>query len=415
MDEGTADEWTNWSGSVTFIPDRIVEPETERELQQLVSRCAEEGRTVRVAGSGHSWTPVVETDGAVVSLENMTGVVSHDPEENGATIRGGTTLEAAGAELQSRNLAMANLGDVSMQMVAGALGTGTHGTGPEFENLAGALVGGRVVTGTGEVREFGEDDPELLRAARVSLGTLGIFSELRLDLVPAYKLQRREYCTTFDEFWDHLDDLVEENRNFDFYWYPRSDEVKLRLLNPPGGGTNEDDLDYARLVTERTDWWHQVIPTHNDIARKFEEMEYAVPADEGKECFLKVRDRVRDRWRGDVGWRVLCRTVAADDAFLSTEYDRETMTISLIQNAELEYWDYFRDVEPIFRTYDGRPHWGKHHTLRAPQLRELYPEWDRFRAVRRELDPEGVFLTDYLSDLLEAETNGNGSTGEDDS
>ena len=129
-------------------------------------------------------------------------------------------------------------------------------------------------------------------------------------------------------------------------------------------------------------------------------MEYALPVEVGLECFERVRDRVLERWRADVGWRLLCRTVAADDAFLSTEYDRETMTISLIQHAELPFDEYFDSFEPLFDEYDGRPHWGKRHGLRAPELRERYPAWDHFLAVRREFDPDGVFLNPYLQRLF---------------
>ncbi len=289
-----------------------------------------------------------------------------------------------------------------MQTVAGAFGTGTHGTGPEFGNLSSVLTGGRLVTGTGEIREFNaEDDPDLLRAAKVSLGTLGIFTEIELDLQDTYKVQRREYCTNWRECKDHIPTLIEENRNFDFYWYPRSDEVKLRLLNGPGGGTDHADLEYATLVKNQTGWWQEAIPAHDDIGRAFDEMEYAVAREDGLECFEKARERVRENWRKDVGWRMLVRTIAADDAMLSTEYDREAMSISCIQSAELEHWPYFTDMEPLFREYDGRPHWGKKHTLRAAELEELYPEWEHFQEIRRDLDPEGVFMTDYLEALLE--------------
>ncbi|OIB59086.1 D-arabinono-1,4-lactone oxidase [Natrialba sp. SSL1] len=402
VDEDAAETWTNWSGSVSFEPDRILEPESEGELQSIVRECVEQGETVRVVGSGHSWTPVVETDGVLVSLSKMTGLISHDADAKTATLYAGTTLEEAGTELHDRNLAMPNLGDVSMQTVAGAFGTGTHGTGPEFENLAGTLIGGRMVTGTGDMREFStEKDPDLLRAAQLSLGTLGIFTEVELDLQTTYKIQRREYCTNWRACKDHIPTLIEENRNFDFYWYPRSDEVKLRLLNAPGGGTDHADLSYATQVEDQTGWWQEIIPEHDDIGREFDEMEYALPVEDGLDCFERVRNRVRERWRADVGWRLLVRTVAADDAMLSTEYEQDVMTISCIQNAELDHWEYFEDIEPIFREYDGRPHWGKKHTLRAPELRELYPEWDRFQEIRRELDPDGVFMTEYLADLLE--------------
>ena len=253
--EATGEVWENWSGGVRFEPDRIVEPESERELQALVRQCRDEGRTVRVAGAGHSWTPVVETEDVVVSLAKLSGVVDHDPDAKEATVYAGTTLGDAGTALHDRDLALPNLGDVSTQTVAGAFATGTHGTGPDFENLAGSLIGGRLVTGTGEIREFSaEDDPDLVRAARVSLGTLGIFTELRLDAQPSYKLQRREYCTTWTDCRDRLPELAATNRNFDWSWYPRSDEVKLRLLNAPGGGTDHEALPEATLVEDETGW-----------------------------------------------------------------------------------------------------------------------------------------------------------------
>ncbi|MFP8953994.1 D-arabinono-1,4-lactone oxidase [Natrialbaceae archaeon A-arb3/5] len=398
-------EWANWSGSLRFEPGELAKPESESELQEIVSQCAEAGETVRVVGSGHSSTPILESEDVLVNLENMSGLVSHDREAKEATLEGGTTLDEAGEKLRQVDLAFPNLGDVSLQMVAGAFGTGTHGSGTAFGNLADRLLGGRMVMADGSVREFSvEDDPEFVRAARVSLGALGIFTEIRLDLQTAYKLERREYCTTVADCWEHIDDLVEENRNFDFYWYPRSDEIKLRLLNAPGGGTPHEDMEYATLVKYETGWWQEIIPQHNSIGRTFDEMEYAVPADVGKDCFLEIRDRIRSEWRGDVGWRVLWRTVAEDDTMLSNEYGRETVTISLLQNAELEFRDYFDDIEDTFLEYDGRPHWGKKHSLRAGELAERYPEWDRFQEIRREVDPDGVFMNDYLTALLEDES-----------
>lgn len=397
-------EWTNWSGNLTVSPEGIAKPESEAEVQELVRHCREAGRTLRVVGAGHSWTPVAATEDLLVSLEEMTGMVDHDPKAGTATIRGGTVLGEATTAFQEVGLAMPNLGDVSMQTVAGAFGTGTHGTGTDFGNLATTLRGGRLVTGTGDVRIFDADD-EFINAARVSLGSLGIFTELELDLAPAYKLTRREYCTTFEDCQSEIERFERENRNFDFYWYPRSDEVKLRLLNGPGGGTDGKDVP-GELVQMETDWWNELIPEHNEIPRKFEEMEYAVPADRAEECFLDVRERIREEWRGEAGWRVLRRTVAADDSYISADYGRETVTMGIIQNAQLEYEEYFRDIEAIFDRYDGRPHWGKRHTKRGGDFRELYPEWDRFHEIRRECDPDGVFESDYMTELFEGEKQG---------
>jgi FAD/FMN-containing dehydrogenase len=394
-------EWSNWSGSLRFTPGQIARPADEGELSALVRHAAEAGQTIRPAGSCHSSTELIAGDDVLVACDRLQGIVATDRDRAQATVQAGTTLERLGRDLAAAGLDFPNLGDVATQTIAGVIATGTHGSGRDLPNLACLLVGGRLVTGTGEIVAFGEDDAGLLRAARVSLGALGIMTQLRLQLVPAYTLQRREYCTTTDAFWAHLDELMAENRGCDFYWYPRSDEVKLRLLNPPGGGTAH--LPYARLVTDDRGPAHQLIPRHSHLPYPFDEMEYAIPAAAGPSCFQEVRERVMARHRRTVGWRVLYRTVAADDAYLSPASGRPTVTISLHQNASLPFWEYFLDIEPVFRAYGGRPHWAKKHTLRAEALRPLYPWWDRFLAVRRRLDPRGVFLTPYLRDLLGVE------------
>lgn len=394
-------EWSNWSRSIRFTPTRIIGPADESEVVTLVRRAADVGQTVRPVGSSHSATGIIVSTDVLVVFDQFQGIVATDHDQRQATVKAGTTLETLGRDLAAAGLDFPNLGDVATQTVAGVVATGTHGSGRDLPNLACLLIGGRLVAGTGEIVAFGEDDTEVLRAARVSLGVLGIMTHLRLQLVPAYTVQRREYCTTMDDCWAHLDELIAENRGFDFYWYPRSDEVKLRLLNPPGGGTAH--LPYARLVADECGPAHQLIPRHSHLRFPFDEMEYALPYEAGPSCFQEVRKRVLALHRRTVGWRVLYRTVAADDAYLSLASDRQTVAISLHQNASLPFWDYFLDIEPIFRAYGGRPHWAKKHTLRAEELRPLYPLWDRFLAVRQRLDPQGVFLTPYLRELLGVE------------
>jgi FAD/FMN-containing dehydrogenase len=230
------------------------------------------------------------------------------------------------------------------------------------------------------------------------MGTLGVLSTITLKLVPAFDVERREYATSTDAALANLDALSVGNRSFDFYWYPRRDDVKLRLVNPVGGGT--DPLPYARELERRQGYGHQVIPTHSGIPHRFEECEYALPAEAGPACFREIRTRVMQRWRHVVGWRVLYRTVASDDADLSPAHGRETVTISLHQNHGLPWRAFFADIEPIFMAYEGRPHWGKKHGQRAESLAARYPRWEGFLRVRERLDPQGTFLTPYLARLL---------------
>lgn len=386
--------WTNWSGSVRFSPAEVARPRDEAELARLVRRAREERQNVRVVGAGHSSSRVVETRDVLVSLERMQGVLHHDVEAAEATLRGGMTIAVAGRELLRRGLMMPNWGDVDYQTVAGAIATGTHGSGLRLTNLATMLVGGRMVTGEGEAVDLNE--PHLARMARCSLGSLGIMTELRLRLMPAYKLRRQEWCMPIDACLEQLDGLAEACRSVDFYWYPRTDAAKVRIANPLDAPL--PPVRDARLVTDKTDWGNRIVPQSRLL--KFDELEYALPARAGTAAFGELRARVKAVHRRSVGWRVLYRFVAPDDAPLSEAYGRETVTVSCHHNAGLPFWDYFLDAETIFRRHVGRPHWGKKHTLGAEELRPLYPEWNGFMRTRQRLDPDGVLLSPYMRELL---------------
>jgi FAD/FMN-containing dehydrogenase len=170
-------EWVNWSGSVRCRPGRIARPRDEAELVDLVQRAARKGCCVRAVGSGHSSSSLVATDDTIVSLESIHGVRCADPNKRIAELSAGTTLQAAGQELFEHGLALHNLGDIDQQSLAGSLMTGTHGTGRHLPILSDAIVGGRLVTGQGDILDVSiEREPELLAALRVSLGALGIFS-----------------------------------------------------------------------------------------------------------------------------------------------------------------------------------------------------------------------------------------------
>ncbi|WP_341718721.1 D-arabinono-1,4-lactone oxidase [Micromonospora sp. FIMYZ51] len=399
--------FVNWSGSLAFTPAGYAEPTTEEEVRELVLRARESGTTLRPIGSGHSSSPLVRTDdGTLVSLDRLAGVI--DQVDECATAWAGTRLKALGEGLYEAGLAMDNLGDVDYQSIAGATATGTHGTGLGFGNLSTQVTGVRLVTGTGEVLEISaEHNADLLPAARLSLGVLGVVTQLTLDVQPRYELRRRSWCAPIEWTLDHLAELQHTNRNMDFYWYPRSDLAQIRTMNR-ADEVAEGEQWTARQVLEADPSAEvrelEIGPTHRTIPQnrelRFEEIEYMIPSEAFPACFAEVRRRILRRHRRTVAWRVLVRTIAADDIWLSNAYGRLTTTIACLQNTSLPYEDYFRDMESVFRHYGGRPHWGKKHWLTARELRPLLPRWDDFQAVRRRLDPDGVFLTPYLARLL---------------
>jgi FAD/FMN-containing dehydrogenase len=383
--------WCNWSRSVRCEPQRIQRPASESELAALL-RSTE--MPVRVAGRGHSHTPLVATDGLLLELEQLSGIEACDPAAREATLRAGTRLSQLGGPLRERGLAMENLGDVDVQALGGALATGTHGTGSRLRSLSNQILGLRLFGADGERLECTEtSQPRVFAAARVGLGAFGVVSAVRLRLLPAYRLHERIWREDVEPALEALAERIASNRHFEFFWLPQKDRLELKTLNP--STLPEGPVPDRRR--ERVGAAHEILPSTREI--RHVEMEYAVPAEHGVACFLALRERMRLR-HPEVVWPIEYRTVASDEIPLSPAYGRETVTLSLHQGAELPYREFFADCEAIFRNVRGRPHWGKIHSLRARELRELYPRWDEFHAVRRELDPRGRFLNDHLRELF---------------
>jgi FAD/FMN-containing dehydrogenase len=407
-------EFRNWSGSISFTPETIAAPKNTSQLLTLVKRAGQRGSTVRPVGSGHSSTPIFSTEDILLSLDHMTGVVEVDAEAGWAKVLPGTGLRDLGEQLAQHGVAMENLGDVDYQSIAGAISTGTHGSGITLGNLSSTVLGGTLVNGTGEEMPFGVDagvpredveSNELLRAVQVSLGALGVLTSLTLRVESAHHLHRLNWITHIDWVLENYAELVRTNRSMDFYWYPRSDLAQVRTLNKPGEEPEltPQDEPYSELKKDVTGPNYEIIP--NDRMLPFEEMEYMLPFDRELAAFRRVRERVKSKHRAEVGWRVLVRTIAPDHALLSnTEAEFRqggpSMTIALLQNNTLPFTRYFNDIEPIFWEFTGRPHWGKKHTLKGTELAVLYPQWDSFHAVRGELDPNGIFMNGYLRELF---------------
>jgi FAD/FMN-containing dehydrogenase len=387
--------WTNWSGDIRFSPTEVRKPTNEEELQLLLQNNNQ--RSVRTIGATHSCSPIFATDQTLIDMGAFKGLHAYNLAERTATIGAATTVEEAGEELFKIGLGMENTGHINKQCFAGAIATGTHGAGKRLTNLSGQVIGIKLVTGIGEIKTFTkEKDPAIMQALRVSLGSMGVFTELTLKLLPLFTLHRRQYCALTEDCMNHLDILMNENRNFCFYWYPRRDDVSIKLWNFPGEGTAE--LPYATLYKQYTGWGKDVLPTPHQL--KYNELEYSLDLQAAPACFEEIRKRILKRHTKEVAWRVLYRPIAADNAYLSNAYGRDTVAITIHQNAVFPYQAYFDDIEKIFQEHGGRPHWGKKHTMKAVELKQLYPMWDEFQRFRKEFDPNGIFLNDYLKSIF---------------
>ena len=400
--------WTNWVGNQSFTPAFAAAPRDVEEVASLVRQAAERGVCVRVAGAGHSFTPVVETDGLLLDLSALRGVLDADAERKRATALAGTRIHDFYEPLWEAGLALRNQGDIDTQQIAGAVATATHGSGTRYTSLSGVVRGVQLVSATGEVRNIGDDEPDLLRAAQVAVGMLGVITRLELDVTDTYRLREQIGLRPWDDVMEHWDQLVSQHRHFGFFWLPSEQSAALYKLE--SHGQRLADQCYVKVYDEvgpdvpdddteghRVDRWYRIFPMVFDP--NFDELEYFVALERAPEALHAMRELMLNRLPDSV-YPLEVRTVGADDAFLSPQYQTATASISVSGKPGTNYWDYLRSIDALLAEFDARVHWGKLHFLTPERLHALYPRADEFIALRRELDPDGVFLNDHLRPLF---------------
>ncbi len=330
------------------------------------------------------------------------------PRPERATALPGTLIRDFYEPLWDAGLALRNQGDIDTQQIAGAVATGTHGSGTGYTSLSGVVRGVRLVTGTGEVREIGEDEPDLLHAAQVSVGMLGVVTRLELEVTDAYRLREHVSLRSWDDVLGDWDRLVAEHRHFGMFWLPT--EESGALYNLDGHGERLQDQCYVKVYDEvgpdvadddtvgrRVDRCYRIFPMVYDA--NFHELEYFVALDRAPEALEAMRELML-RSLPDSIYPLEVRTVGPDEAFLSSQYRTPTVVISVSGTPGTDYWAYLRSVDALLAGFDARVHWGKLHFLTPERLHAHYPRADDFIAIRRELDPQGMFLNDHLRPLF---------------
>lgn len=414
--------WANWSGSVTASAP-VLRPRTEAELAAAVRGAGK----VRAVGAGHSFMPLCQSDGVILCLEDMAGTMTVAPDRKTARIPAGWSIKRLTAALWDEGLALANQGDVNPQSLAGAMGTGTHGTGRDLGNLSTFARGFRLVGADGEpVWCDATTSPDLFQAQRLSLGMFGIATEIDVEVIPAFHLAERVEKRPWGEIRERFDELVEQERHIEFWLFPHADSVILKTLRhcdpcDPAASTKDIEEATFRRLLDLGAWVPALIPilqrvmmkTNMDGRRRgpahaifpsdrtirFEEMEYEMPRAVGLETLDEVVSWIRRR-RLPVSFPFEFRVVAADDIWMSPMNSGPVAAISMHQYTKMPWRGLFADAEAIFREHGGRPHWAKRHTLSRADVDLLYPMAERYREVRRSVDPGGKFLNQHMTELF---------------
>ena len=407
-----ATTWSNWLDNESFSA-RVVTPRTEKEVIELVTLARDRSEQVRVVGTGHSSSPLHRTNGFLMSLDAMRGVISVDQQRLRAEVHAGTKIHELGDPLWELGLSLTNQGEIDRQSILGAISTGTHGTGLGLRNISSALQRARIVTGTGQVIEVDESMPDYLAAARVCLGMLGVITVAELSVSPAYEISEWIGFAPFDGVFPHSLALAEAHRNFSIMWFPTRQAAVDFDIVPPDGASDSDlcfikmyevgdvEVDAGPIAgygsLRRRDRAYRVYP--DPSWPLFCELEYMLPLDAGLECYPKVREIILSEYPS-LHMPVQLRFVAADDIFLSQHYGRPSAVISVTTDPDHPIPGFFERFDELFTQHGGRPHWGKLHFTSVERLRAQVPEDERFCEVRREFDPDGVFLNEYLTPLF---------------
>ncbi|WP_426566280.1 D-arabinono-1,4-lactone oxidase [Angustibacter sp. McL0619] len=427
----TAATWTNWARTETANPAAVVHPRDADEVSRVLLAAADAGRRVKAVGSGHSFTGVAVTDGVQLQLDRLERRLQVHGDGL-VTVGAGWPLHALGPALAAQGLAMSNLGDIDVQTISGAIGTGTHGTGGRFGGISDQVRALELVLADGSVARCSpDDDPDLFQSARVGLGAFGVVTAVTLQCEPAYALHAVETPMPLAEVLEGLDDFIAANEHFEFYWFPHTHRTLTKRNNRVPQGSPLAPLSRARayvddeLLSNRlfevlnrvatlapravprlnavsaralsarefTDESYKVFASTRSV--RFRESEWAMPRAALPEVLREI-----DGWVESSGERlpfpVEVRFGAADQPWLSTAYGRDTAWVAVHQYHRMDHTRYFDAVQSILRSYEGRPHWGKMHSLDGEQLAELYPRFGDAMAVRDRVDPARLFGNAYL-------------------
>ena len=418
--------WRNWSGSQHSAP-QVFQPRKISELQGLVKSQAK----IRAVGAGHSFSALAKTNDVLLHLDHLKGVVALDEAKVQCTVHAGTRLYDLGEYIAPINQALPNQGDIDQQSLAGAISTGTHGTGIDLPCLSAFVDGFELLTADGELLQCDhQQNTEIFQAGRVALGSLGILTKITLQNRPRYKLKEQIRLCPLKEVFAHIDQWKHQHRHIEFWAFLHADQVMLKTLDETDdeiqprqeNWPSEDAL--LSLCSELTrfipasnpylqkllsvfvkpscyvDWSSRIFPTPRQT--RFNEMEYQLPVDSGLQCLQEVLATLRKQ-NVPMFFPIEFRYVKGDEIWLSPFYQRDSVSISIHQFYKQDCRAIFDLVEPIFQKYQGRPHWGKLHSMTAASLCDLYPKWDDFMRLRQQLDPQQKWLNPHLQQLFLSE------------
>jgi FAD-linked oxidoreductase len=422
----------NWAKNIEFNPEKVLLPKSLEEMKSIITNAKNNNKKIRVVGSAHSWTNLITTTDILVSLDHWQGLIDVNHKLKQATVKAGTKLSTLGEELFKNNLSMENLGDIDLQSIAGAISTGTHGTGITLQSISNQIVSLKIISANGQLIELSKEiNADMFYASLVSLGSFGIIWELTLQCEESYRLKVQQKPINLKECLAILPELILSQRHVEFFFFPMSETCLLKVMNKTqdlvtttrwSRYINEELLEnkafgllnfwafrtknyqlFSKLMT-----WALSASTKIDLSHKaftanrsvlFQEMEYSISFEHFPEVMEEVYAKIKDLEIKTL-FPIEIRFVKSDDIWLSPAYKRDSAYFAFHTYNGEDCHQYFLEMEKIMNKYSARPHWGKRHNLSNTDFQKLYPKWEEFKKIRSQLDPDQLFINPYLNSIL---------------
>ena len=427
--------FTNWAGNHIARPEKYFQPETEAEIIDVITRANQENKKIKLVGAGHSWSSIACTDDYMINLDHYARVIKIDRDKMQITVQAGIRLYELSKVLNDNGLALVNLGSISKQSIAGATATGTHGTGINFGIISSQIITLKLIAADGSIHRANESSPDgFLNLARVSLGALGVVSEITLQCTKQFSLEEKAAPMLFTDAIKQLPQMLKSNNHLKLWWFPHVDYLQVyrynrttRDIKPSSrmeAWFNESFmarfvftflLRLGMLTPERIPSINHLIKTLHfklvdrvDLSNKIfqvpmppkhRECEYAIPVEMAGEALAALKNDI-ETYQLYVNFVVEVRFVKADEIALSPAYHRNSCYIGAYMYGEKGWKKYMELFEGIMKKYNGRPHWGKEFSIDPAQIRALYPKYDEFKEAMQRLDAKGMFTNAFLEKVF---------------
>ncbi len=407
----------NWAGNLTFSAEEFIEVESISQLQKIV----EKSKKLKVLGTGHSFSDIADTNGTLISLKKIPPEIDIDPISKSVSVNAGTSYSVLSRYLESNGWALPNLASLGEVTVAGAIMTGTHGSGSKNKVLSDSVIELHLILASGDQLIINKKNFKDFAGFIVSFGLLGVVTRVKLRIIESFSLKQFVYenvsissvAKNFDEIFNSAYSVSyfgnwAENTTGQI-WMKFLDQANFPQLSLEAfGGNLATSNQHPVKINDPSPCTEQMGVSGKWLYRlpHFKLDSSAASGDEVQTEYLVDRNYVNEYIAGlsaignEIAPRVYAteiRTMAADDLWLSGAYERDTVGFHFTWKKSKELASFLPKIEEVLGKHQGRPHWGKLFSTNKEQIISRYPRYQDFKNLLNKYDSNGKFSNKFIN------------------